>query len=168
MDGIKAPTVESAKPEESFKLITAAAERLAQKLNEEIARGHDTAAFSIALLLAAAKDGLDIFLAGILIGLVPFWGQIPGWFLTAFLAFFLWGKGWFLNTRIKVAWWVLGIFFDNLPVVNTLPMSILTVLYAWHIVRKRAAAAEKKLDKIKKLTEKEITALNENIALVDE
>lgn len=176
MDGLRSPTIISPASRSldidsvvnEKKLITEAARLLAETLNKEIASGNDTTAFSIALLLAAAKDGVDIYLNALLVGLIPFLGQIPGYFLTAFLAYFLWGKGWFLKTRIKIIWWVMAIFVDNLPAINTLPISVLTVLYAWHIIRKRAAAAQRKLKNLEKLTEKEIGELNTNIDLLDQ
>ncbi len=148
-------------------IVTEAAQRLSEKLNREIERGNDFIAFSIALFLAMFKDGLEIVLDLTAVGLVPVLGQIPGIFLSVFLTAFLWEKGWFLKTRIKVIWWVLGFFIDNLPAANALPMSTLSVLYAWRIVRKRARAAEEKLEKIKELTEKEIESLDKDISLLD-
>ena len=144
-----------------------AAKRLAEKLNQEIERGNDFVAFIFAILLAAIKDALDIWLTAFLVGLVPIIGELPGIFLSLFLTFFLWGKGWFLKTKIKIIWWVLGFFFDNLPVVSVLPMNTLLVLYAWHNVRKRAKAAEEKIEKIEELTEKEIEELDKDISLLD-
>jgi hypothetical protein len=147
--------------------LTEAAKRLSDKLNKEIERGNDFIAFTFALLLAAIKDALDIGLTAMLVGLLPIIGAIPGIFLSLFLTFFLWGKGWFLKTKIKITWWVLGFFIDNLPAVDVLPMNTLLVLYAWRNVRKRARAAEEKLEKIKELTWEEIEGLNKDISLLD-
>ncbi len=144
-----------------------AARQLAEKLNEEIARGNEYTAFTIAALLAAAKDIIDFGLGAFLIGLIPIAGQLPGYFLSAFLTYFLWRKGWFLRTRIRVIWWSLGIFFDNLPAFNMLPINTLVVLYAWHIVRKRGDAARKKLNALHELTQEEISRLNNDISLLD-
>lgn len=120
-----------------------AAKKLAGKLNQLIAQGHDTTAFSIALLLAALKDGVDIGLDLILVGEIPLVGQMPGMFISATLVYFLWGKGWFNTAKIRIIIWGLGLVVDNAPLVNDLPMTVLTVLWAWHIVRERAQYAEK-------------------------
>lgn len=128
-----------------------AAEKLAERLNREIAEGHDEVAFLIALLLAATKDGLDWVLDFLLIGEIPFIGQIPGIFLSAFLAYFLWSKGWFKRTKIRITFYVLALFIDNLPFgVNNLPMNVLSVLWAWHVVRHRARQAEGELEGLQK------------------
>lgn len=223
---------------------TEAAKRVAEKLNEEIARGHDTLAFLCAIGLAVLKDAYDIYAAiviaemaaaivalvssasvgtgaaagaatGAAVGagaciFVPILGSIVcgiigtiagaitglivsvagvikaaelgmaiyailwiikslvGLFLSLALYYFLWGKGWFIKTRIRVIWWVFGFVFDNLPLASELPTNTLNVLYAWHLVRKRARAAEEKLPKLKKLTEKEIEELDNDISKLDE
>ena len=155
-------------PIRTEKIIPQTAKLLSEKLNEEIDRGNDTGAFMIAVFLAGMKDVIDIALYAVIIGIFPIIGQIPGIFISAFLTFFLWGKGWFLRTRLRVAWWGLGFFVDNLPVFNTLPIQTLAVLYAWHIVRKRAEAAEKKLGNLNALTSEEIKELTENIEILDQ
>ena len=160
-------------PEELEISLTEAAKSLAGKLNQEIERGNDFIAFMFALLLAAIKDTLDLGLTAFLIGLLPFLGpfsflfEVPGLFLSVFLTAFLWGKGWFIKTKIKIIWWTLGFFVDNLPGVDAIPMSTFSVLYAWRNIRKRAKAAEEKLEKIKELTEKEIEELDKDISLLD-
>ena len=144
-----------------------AARLLVQKLNKEIADGHDSVAFMLAILLAIMKDGLDFILDILGVGLIPILGQIPGYFLSAFLMVFLWGKGYFLKGKIKIIYWIFGLFFDNLPAFNALPLNTLTVIYAWHVVRKRAGKAREKLDDVKKLTEQEVEDLNNDISLLD-
>ena len=130
------------------------AERVAKKLNKLIEDGHDTTAFFIAILLAAFKDCVDLVLDFILIGEIPILGQLPGLFISAILMYFLWGKGWFNKTKIKIIWWVFGLFFDNLPLLNALPMTVFTVLMAWHVVRKKTEKSEEDLkDLIKKTIE---------------
>lgn len=128
----------------------AAARALAARLNREIEQGNDVAAFTIALFIALAKDGLDWVLDFILIGEIPVVGQVPGIFATAFLYYFLWGKGWLLKWRIRAIFWIFGFFFDNLPLANNLPLSTLAVLWAWHNVRQRAAEAERELEGLQK------------------
>jgi len=160
-------------PEELEIGLTEAAKRLAEKLNQEIERGNDFMAFTFALLLAGIKDTLDLGLTALLIGLFAFLGpftfifEIPGIFLSAFLFAFLWGKGWFLKGRIKIIRWILALFIDNIPGIDAFPMNVFMVLYAWRIVKKRARAAEEKLEKIKELTEKEIEDFNKDLSLLD-
>ncbi len=144
------------------RIVLEAAERVARKLNKLIEDGHDTTAFLIAILLAAFKDCVDLGLNLFLIGLFPILGQLPGLFISATLMFFLWGKGWFNKTKIKIIWWVFGIFFDNLPLLNTMPMTVFTVLMAWHVVRKKARKAEEDLEKIKEKTLEELEEIEKD------
>ena len=147
--------------------ITDAGKRLAEKLNEEIARGNEDVAFFIALNIALFKDFQDIILALVGLGEIPLLGEILGLFCFVCLTLIMFQKGWFLKTRLRVMWWVLGFFIDNLPLFSILPIETLLVLYAWHLVKKRSKAAQKKLEILHKLTEKEIENLNNDIGLVD-
>lgn len=145
-----------------------AAETLARKLNKEIEKGNDTVAFLIAMLLAGFKDFLDIILNVLLIGEVPGVNFLTGLFLTSFLFFFMLKKGYFLKTRLKIWFWVLGLFFDGLPLFSTLPTNVLLVAYAWRLAKKRKAHAEIKLENLDNLTTQEITSLNNNIGLLED
>ncbi len=115
------------------------ARKLADKLNVEIEKGHDTTAFMIAVLLASFKDFLDIVLDFLVIGFIPGVSFAIGLFLTTFLFFFLLGKGWFLTTRIRIWFFVFGLFVDGLPLFNALPINTILVLYAWRLIKKRAS-----------------------------
>ena len=139
--------------------VMGAAARVARKLNKEIEEGHETTAFMIAIALAAAKDVVDLVLDLVLIGEIPILGQIPGYFLSAALTYFLWGKGMFKRTKIRIAYYALSLFFDNLPLFNNLPINTLMVIYAWHVVRKRAREAENELGDLKQKTGKELEEL---------
>jgi hypothetical protein len=143
--------------ENENELVLEAAKRVAVKLNKLIEDGHDTTAFFIAIILASFKDcvdlGLDLFF---LIGEIPILGQLPGLFISATLMYFLWGKGWLNKTKIKIIWWVFGLFFDNLPLLNDIPMTVFTVLIAWHVVRKKAGQAEEDLEKLSEKTQEEL------------
>ena len=150
------------------KFVVEAAERVAKKLNKMIETGHDDSAFMIALLLAAFKDFLDIVLDILLIGLIPGVSFFIGLFLTSFLFFFLLGKGWFLKTRLKIWFWILGLFVDGLPVFNALPTNVLLVLYAWHLAKKRARNAEENLEKLKEKTLEELEEIDKNTGIEDE
>lgn len=139
------------------------AERVAGKLNKLIEQGHDTTAFGIAIFLACIKDGVDIgldFLFGF--GEIPILGQLIGIFISASLMYFLWGKGWFNTTKVKILLWGLGFFADNLPfLINDLPMTVLTVLMAWHVMRKKAREAEEQMPKLFEKTIEELEAIEQ-------
>ncbi|MDP2656534.1 MAG: hypothetical protein Q8P11_03140 [bacterium] len=160
------------------------ARALADKLNREIEKGNDSMAFMVALVLAACKDVIDLVPGGLIgvISMIPVVGiaiaaallpvlkaitTLTGFFFTGFIFFFLLGKGWFLTTRIKIIFWGLGLFMDNLPLIGELPMNIFVVLYAWRLVKKRARNGELKLRNLNNLTEKEIVALNKDISLLE-
>ena len=161
--------------------VMGAAEALANKLNREIEMGHDVMAFTIALLLAAAMDGLDwgvTILAG-LVGLIPLIGQalaaalLAGGpyvklFLWAFLTYFLWSKGWLLKWRVRlglrIGLWLLSLIFENIPGINLLPLNVITVLWAWRNVRHAAAEAEEDMRKL----ERDLEDLAEEAAETEE
>ncbi|MBI2451093.1 MAG: hypothetical protein HYV52_02015 [Parcubacteria group bacterium] len=146
------------------KAALAIAQRIANKLNNLIEQGHDTIAFLLAILLAFLKDGMDVILDLMLIGEIPIIGQMPGILISAILMYFLWGKGWFNTTKVKIILWGLGVFADNLPfLINDLPLTVLTVLMAWHVVRKRAKKAKKDLDKLSKKTIKELEQIDKEL-----
>ena len=140
---------------------------LAEKLNGEIGKGNDVGAFTIALSLALCKDFLDILLTVFLVGLIPGVSFLLGLFLTSFLFFFMLGKGWLLRWRLKFWFGFFGLFIDGLPLLNTLPTNTLLVLYAWRIVKKRAAKATLKLRELDKMTNYEIEELNSEITLLE-
>ncbi len=135
--------------EESVKDLS---ERVAAKLNQLIAQGHDTIAFGIAIGLAILKDGVDE---------IPIIGWFLGLFVSATLMYFLWGKGWFNQTKVKIILWGFGLFFDNIPILSVIPISVLTILMAWHIVRKRAKKAEEDLAELGKKTQEELEVLEQ-------
>jgi len=140
------------------KVISDIAKRVADKLNQQIALGHETTAFLIAVSIAILKDLLDILQLGI---------PLLGPFLSLILFYFLWGKGWFLSTRVKLIWWILGFFIDNLPFISVLPINTIIVLWAWRIVSKKAKKAENKLENLPIITERELQRLDENIDELD-
>lgn len=141
-----------------------AAKSLAGKLNKQIEMGHESTAFSIAIMLAIMKDALDLGLDAVLIGLIPVVGQLPGYFLSAVLTYFLWGKGWFLKSKMKIIYLVCSVFFDNLPLFNALPLNTINVLYAWKVVKESGESAAKTMENLHALSEKELAELNEEHA----
>jgi len=147
--------------------IAAAGKKLAQKLNKEIDKGNDTFSFTIAITLACLKDFLDIVLSFLLIGLIPGVNMLVGLFLTTFLYVFMLRKGWFLKTRIRIMYWVLGVFVDGLPGVSALPMNVLLVLYAWRLAIMRKRKAQEHLKVIHRKTLEEIVALEKDMSLLE-
>lgn len=146
------------------KFVLETAERVAIKLNKLIEQGHDTTAFGIAIILACLKDGVDIGLDFIVVGEIPILGQLPGLFISAILMYFLWGKGWFNTTKVKILLWGVGLVFDNLPLlINDLPMTVLTVFMAWHVVRKRARKAEENMQELNKKTIEELKIIEQEV-----
>ena len=148
-------------------LIIQEARRLAEKLNKEIEKGNDNMAFMIAIMLATFKDFIDIFLTLTFIGLIPGTNFAVGLFLTSFLFFFMLGKGWFLKWKIRVYFWVLGLFVDGLPGFSALPINTILVLYAWRLTKRRKDNAEIKLRNLENLTTHEINRLNTDISLLE-
>ncbi|MEK9166568.1 MAG: hypothetical protein AAB846_02435 [Patescibacteria group bacterium] len=139
-------------------------ELIAEKLNKQIAEGHDVFAFSIAITLALTKDGVDValdFLFGV--GEIPILGQIPGYIISGILTNFLLGKGWLLKPKIRLTYYVLGLFVDNLPLANNLPLSALTILYAWHNVREQAKQSQGRLEELGRASEKRIKEIEKEL-----
>ena len=159
--------LETARLLDARKSILGLAERLAQKLNHEIEKGNDTGAFTIALILAIAKDALDGFLDFMLIGLIPVIGALPGIFISLTLTFFLLRKGWFLKTQAKVVWWVVTLVFDNIPFVNAAPLSTIQVLLAWRNVKKKAHNAKVTLANLDNLSSSELEEIDTDINTLD-
>lgn len=138
------------------------AQSVAAKLNKQIEQGHETGAFLIMIMLAIFKDGLlDILLDFLFIGMIPVIGQIPGWFVSAVIFYFMWGKGWFLKFRLHLWFYALSFIIDGLPLFEELPITTLTVLYAWHNVRKWAKEAEEKLQSLDMSTKEELEELDQ-------
>ena len=138
------------------------------KLNEEINQGNDTAVFTFVLVVALFKDvALDLILELTGIGEVPIIGWLPGMFLSGFLMYFLWGKGWFRKTRGKgyrvallIIVWVVG---GNVSIIKAIPVDTFTVLAAWRTVKKRKRKAEAQLEKIKRMNEREAAQLQRRV-----
>src|SRR3989338_3387658 len=83
------------------------------------------------------------------------------------ISLMIWGKGWFMKTKVMLAWWGLGFFVDSLPLASLLPLTSISILYAWRHVKKRSRAAEKKLADLEKLTQNEIEDLDQDISILD-
>lgn len=152
--------------------------KISGKLNEEIAQGHDTTAFTIAIMMAAAKDSMDLAYAGVawFIQAFPGVGQIlvvvaapikiaVGGLLTLSLQYFLFRKGFLKKVRIRIYYWVFGFLFDNLPAFDALPIQTLMVIVAWRTVRKRAEKAQEVLKKIKGRSETELQQIYKDLVL---
>jgi hypothetical protein len=92
---------------------------------------------------------------------------LTGAFLTGFLFYFMYGKGYFLKWRLRFWFIVLGWFVDGLPGFNALPINTLLVLYAWKLARKRKENAHSMLENFHSLSDKEIEDLNNDISLLE-
>ncbi|MDO8594645.1 MAG: hypothetical protein Q7R93_03995 [bacterium] len=152
--------------------------QISGKLNDAIAQGHDTTAFTIAFLMAAAKDAMDLGYTTVIVLVqgIPVVGQalavvaaplkaVIGLLLTLTLQYFLFRKGFLKKVQIRVCFWVFGFFFDNLPAFDALPIQSLMVIVAWRSVRKRAKNAAEKLGKIKGMADAEKQKLYRNLVL---
>lgn len=156
--------------------------RVAEKLNKEIERGNEIGAFTFALLfIAIPKDMLDGFYTTAVgfLQAIPGIGQmlavggapakfIVGAVLSATLYFFMLRKGWFIRWKIRIWYFILGFFVDNLPAADILPMSTFMLLYAWKNVHVRAARARKKLLELAKISKEEIENLDKDINSLDD
>jgi len=135
------------------RLILDIAKRVADKLNKQIAMGHETFAFSIVIGVAVLKD-LVLDPAS---DFAPIVGQIvlslP---VSAFLMYFLWGKGYFNKQKGRIFWWLLGIFIDTTWLFNLIPITTVTVLMAWRTVHKKGIKAQVSLDKLHEKTLEEL------------
>ncbi len=154
------------------------ATKISGKLNEEIASGNEIGAFTIALMMAAAKDVMDLSyltLIGLIQG-IPIVGQAiavviaplkiaVGLLLTLSLQYFLFRKGFLKKLKVRVYYWIFGFLFDNLPAFDALPIQSLMVIVAWRTVRKRAGNAREKLKQIKGRSEAELQQIYRDLVL---
>lgn len=126
----------------------------AEKLEKMIVK-YDKEALLIVLALALIKDGaMDILLDFAGIGLIPILGQIPGYFISAVIFYLMWGKG-MLKGRI-MAWVLLLLIGDNLPLVEEFPITTFTVLFAWRGLVKRIKRAEAEKERLSEMTNDEL------------
>lgn len=142
---------------------TEASKKLAKKLNQEISRGHENWVFVLVIVLTLIKTPISF---------IPIFGQAISLIITGTIYLLMKNKGFLLKSKIKFVWWLLfgGItFIQILPFMGpaSLPLDIAVIFYAWYLVKKRMRKAESKLAILGQLTIDEMTALNENIDLLD-
>lgn len=110
--------------------------RLGLKLRKQIKEGDDSA-LDVAYFVAAMIDFVDM---------IP----VAGWLVTLFcrplLFVMLWGYG---KWKVKLVMSTI-IFFDFLPLIHYLPLSLVSVAYVHHVIKKRRKEAERKLEKLEK------------------
>jgi len=100
----------------------------------------DTWVWPFAIGLALLNDFIDI----LVIGSIPFLGDIID-ITTGFILFmFLFNIGGHIRIKVRVAI-ILANFFEFIPFVDFIPVWTICILYAWHIVRKRGKKAEEGL-----------------------
>lgn len=127
--------------------------RVVAQLNKQIKAGHDVVPFMVAIGVAFIKDASDFFVVATSVT----------WAINLFLFYFLWGKGYFLKQRIQIIRWGLSFVIESIPVINVLPINTMTMFYAWHVVRKRARKAKKRLDTIQEASREELESIENEI-----
>ncbi len=147
---------------------------LAYKLNEEIERGNDKMAYSIALTLAIIYDSwtasttlLSSLFYILKIGFVVEWGTLfLSYFISAFLLYFLWGKGLlFGKWKLWLVYIIIAFFIPVLPAWDALPLKTVYTLYTWRVVKKRAKKAKNKKQALDlgRLSQKQMREINNNM-----
>ena len=104
--------------------------------------GADTApasASSVIVLLGFAKDGFDLVMAALGIGLIPFVGQIPGMLFTVFLIYYQWSHGMFSGgSLVKKALSIGASLLDNVPGIHLLPLSGVAMWISRNVISRTA------------------------------
>lgn len=108
--------------------------RLASKMRKAAESGSQTP-WLIAFTLAIACDAMDV---------IPVAGWIVTFFFRPFLFVFLWGKG---TWKIKLVCYGL-VFLDFIPVIDMLPLSTISVAYAYAKSRKKLHSQKSNLKTI--------------------
>jgi hypothetical protein len=126
------------------------AERIAEKLNEQIEKGHATQTFLIAIVFTIGSEFTDA---------IPGIGTLITLIIEGVLLYFLWKKGYFLKSRARLLRWILGFFIELIPFISLIPLKTIMVLIAWHTVRKRGKKAEKALESLTSQTLEELEEL---------
>ena len=106
--------------------------KLAHSFRQKV-KDHDNSPYIVLILVAVAADFADFL-----------W--IAGVFGKLLLFYFLWGKG---TLKVKIILRAL-LFIDCIPFVGWLPLSTISVLYAWRNSHKEAEEAKEKLEKMNK------------------
>lgn len=112
------------------------------KLLKEIKDGKSSALF-LSILLAVVVDFSDFFL----IGQIPVVGTIIKLIATTALTFILWDVGGFIKWKVRFLLWA-GTLLELIPIVATLPIYTLSILWAYFKIKKRAGEAEIELNNI--------------------
>lgn len=107
------------------------------RLRQELKQGEGYV-LVIALAFAFAIDFID---------LVPVAGWMVNWFFKPALFFMLWGYG---TWKLKLTRAVL-IIFDLVPFVSVLPMSVVSVVYTYHVIKKREKEARQELEELREV-----------------
>lgn len=145
--------------ERSFSL-KGAAERIAGRMNERIARGEVTSTFAFAMGIAAFKDLIVDPLAGFTAPLgIGFIVGALSVLVSATLLIFLYGKGFFLRAKARLLLWGLGLFIDGIAGLSVLPINMAMVYMAWRNVKKEAEKAKGDLGELNAKTSTELADL---------
>ena len=110
--------------------------------SDATATGADTApasASSMIVLLGFAKDGFDLVMTALGIGLIPFIGQVPGMLFTAFLVYYQWSHGMMSGgSPVKKALSLGASLFDNFPGAHLLPLSGIGMWISRNVISRTA------------------------------
>ncbi len=111
--------------------------RLGNKLRARMMEG-DSSAIQIAYLLAFFLDFMDI---------IPIAAFIFSFIFSPLLFIMLWGYG---NWKVKTLRALL-LFLEIIPIVGALPLNIVCVMHANHVLKKRIKKAKKKYRELEML-----------------
>lgn len=149
--------------------IREAAKKTSDWLVSEIKAGQAYGVLTAVLLLALVKDFFEaitnLFLVGFILDVVPGLRLIINGFFFGILHFFMQNGGWFFNKKlyyeVRLLLWGLGFFIENVPAINTLPMTTISVFMIWRKIKKRAEKAKIELEDLQYLAAEEIEWIRE-------
>ena len=118
------------------------ADVVAKKLAKEVLDGNKMAT-SIAIFLAAFLDFADL----LLIGQIPYVGTALKICGSITLTLILMNVGGFIRLKVR-ALVLIATILEVIPVVATIPTYTLSMLWAHHKIKQRAAEAQKKLKQL--------------------
>lgn len=149
--------------------VSGAAQKASDWLVSEIKAGHAYGVLTAVILLALVKDFFEaitnFFVVGFILDVVPGLRFIINGFFFGILHFFMQNGGWFFNKKLyyelRILLWGLGFFIENVPAINTLPMTTISVFMIWRKIKKRAEEAKIEQENLHYLAAEEIERIRE-------
>lgn len=126
------------------KLEIKAGVQIGQKLFKEMQDGKSSALF-FSVLLAVLVDFIDF----LIIGQVPVVGTAIKLIATISLTVILWNVGGFIKWKVRFLLWG-GTVLEIIPLVATLPIYTLSIIWAYFRIKKKAEEAEEDVNNIMK------------------